>query len=327
MNAMESAGEIRAEALAQLQGWYPTLAMTATRCVCCGKRLADAVSVTRGIGPDCAKTHYKMPFDPSENQLADALGRLVASPLPTEVKRVARDIARKPREFANLLIWWAAVHLNDIDTVLACAEVLTMIGFTTLGARLRERNTNVSILKTNGKYVLGCLSQKVVLDLMKQVRDITHSTEKGGGRYKHTFAFTPERYDLVMRILGCSFGNEWASVTADDGATVLIKIDPANQWSVLREIRALYNPPAVRTSNTSNPVVNTPHITGTSVVRLGPNSVQVHTPTYSATFVAELKSLPTADRKWDADGRFWRVAPIHVEAVRRMVAAHFNGAV
>lgn len=64
-----------------------------------------------------------------------------------------------------------------------------------------------------------------------------------------------------------------------------------------------------------------------TIVRMGGNTLEVHTPSRNWLFVSELKLLPGQDRRWDPDAGCWRVALRHEAKVRQLVAAHFNGAV
>ena len=329
---LSGAAHATADALGLLREWAKVFTLTASHCACCGKDLRDAVSVTRGIGPDCSREHYDIDFEITDDMVAKALGRLVASHLDDRIKRAVRDLKDKPRDLCNILVWWSSVNLNQVETVLECAEVVTLLGFVTLGDRLRERNTNVIISKTpEGDYIVRCKSRHRVMLHMQQVREAT--TVRREGRFKAGWKFPASRKELVWTILGEDFGNEWATVPAlDDGAGRIIKIPAKTYWDVRQAFNLAYNPPAPVTRVTPVPVVaafmsKAAAPAAQTIVRLVTNGIEVHTPSRNWDFVSELKLLPYQDRRWDPTAGCWRVALKHEAKIRQLVAAHFNGAV
>ena len=323
-----SAAHAAADALSLLREWAKVFTLTATHCACCGKDLRDAVSVTRGIGPDCSKEHYEIDFEITDAMVAKALGRTFASHLDDRVKKAVRDLADKPRDLCNVLVWWSSVNLDKVETVLECAEIVTFLGFVSLGDRLRERNTNVIISKTpEGDYIVHCRSRSRVVFNMRRVREASIAPRKG--RFKLGWQFPANRKDLVWAILGEDFGNEWATVPAlAEGSDRIVKIPAKSSWDVRQAFALAYNPPApvTRIVAPPAPVVAPPVVTQT-IVRMGGNTLEVHTPSRNWQFVSELKLLPSQDRRWDPDAGCWRVALRHEAKVRQLVAAHFNGAV
>jgi hypothetical protein len=313
-----------ADALSLLREWAKVFTLTATSCACCGKDLRDAVSVTQGIGPDCSRQHYAIDFDITETMVMEALGRLFASHLDDRIKQAVRNLKDKPRDLCNVLVWWCSVHLNNIEVVLECAEVVSLLGFESLGNRLRERNTNVVVSKTtDGNFIVRCRAKSNLIDNMRRVREATPVAREG--RFKYGWKFPPERRELVWTILGEGFGGQWATVPAKDtGPSRVVKVDLKSQWDVVRAIDATYNPPKpvthVRGQVAPPPVPPT-------IVRLNGTGIEVYTPNRNWQFVAELKLLPYADRRWDGTTNCWRVASKHEQRVRELVKTHFNGAV
>lgn len=314
-----------ADALSLLREWAKVFTLTATQCACCGKDLRDAVSVTSGIGPDCSRQHYAVDFEITEDMVADALGRLFASHLDDRVKRAVRDLKDKPRDLCNVLVWWSSVNLNQVEVVLECAEVVSLLGFTSLGDRLRERNTNVVVSKApDGNFIVRCKAKTNLLTNMRRVREAT--TVAREGRFKYGWKFPPERRDLVWTILGEAFGGQWATVPAKDaGPSRVVKVEAKSQWDVWRAFEATYNPPKPVTTVVVAPPPPPPPVT--TVVRVTPTGIEVHTPSRNWQFVSELKLLPYQDRRWDPTALCWRVNLKHEQKVRELVHIHFNGAV
>ena len=122
-----------ADALGIIREWGKVYSLAATKCAMCGKSLRDSVSVTRGIGPDCSRQHYDVSFDITDSMVEDALGHLFASGLDSKVKSAAKALKSKPRDLCNVLVWWASAHLGETDTVIAIANIVTSLGFDSLG--------------------------------------------------------------------------------------------------------------------------------------------------------------------------------------------------
>ena len=336
-----------AEALGLLRDWAKVFTLTATNCACCGKDLRDAVSVTQGIGPECSRQHYSVAFEITEEMEMAALGRLFASNLDPRVKSAVKALKDHPRDLCNVLVWWSSVNLNNTEVVLACAEIVTLLGFVSLGDRLRERNTNVVVSKTPaGNYILRCKARRNVMYNMRRMKEACPVAKDG--RFKFGWGVPAERKDLMWTILGEDFGNEWATVPSLDGGPArVIRIDPKTSWEVQKAFRATYNPPkpvvqvpvvapaAPQQQSLPLPVIPAPvapapdPIAPKSIVQVTPQGIEVYTPGRIWNFVQELKLLPSAERRWNPDREppCWHVALRHEKRVRELVAQYFNGAV
>ena len=313
-----------ADALGILREWSKVLTLTATACACCGKDLRDAVSVTSGIGPECSRQHYNLPFDITDDMVMEAMGAVAASKLDSRIKVAIRGLQTKPRDLCNVLVWWSSVNLNNVDVVLQCAEIVSLLGFATLGDRLRERNTNLIVIKDGEHFIVRCLSRPRTISYMKRVKEAVIVPREG--RFKYGWRFPATRKELVWAILGEDFGGQWATVPRKDGGpSHVIRVDTMTAWDVRRAFEAAYNPKPV-----AAPVVvftPPPAVAPVGIVRVVPGGIEIHTPSRNWGFVSELKLLPNKDRRWDGDGCFWRVAPQHEAKVRALVVLHFNGAV
>lgn len=100
--------------------------LLATTCICCGRPLVDAVSVTYGIGPECRKKH-------GFNQ----------------------KCSDEDRVKANKLVWDAAVA-TDAFTVITICDDLAKLGFDVLATKVRERFVQVTITVEPPGYLLVC---------------------------------------------------------------------------------------------------------------------------------------------------------------------------
>jgi len=318
-----------ADALGLLREWAKVFTLTATSCACCGKDLRDAVSVTQGIGPECSRQHYEVSFEITEEMTLQALGRLAASNLDSRVKVAVRSLKDRPRDLCNVLVWWSSVNLNNADVVLECAEVVTMLGFVSLGDRLRERNTNVVVSKDGDDFLLRCKAKANVLYNMRRVKEATPLQREG--RFKYGWKVPANRKDLMWVILGEDFGGQWATVPAtDNGPSRVVKIDVKTAWDVRRAFAEAYNPPkpVVVTVQAPVPVAPAPVVAAPrKIVVVTPSGIEVYTPSRNWQFVADLKMLPSQDRRWNPDHMCWKVTAKHEARVRELVAQHFNGAV
>jgi hypothetical protein len=102
----------------------PATKMLATNCICCGRSLVDARSVSMGIGPECVK-HID----------ADATG----------------GIDEGTRQVANEYVFDAAIaaQTGNVSEVMRCADVIESMGLTTLAGKVRNRFKKALTRKTN----------------------------------------------------------------------------------------------------------------------------------------------------------------------------------
>lgn len=315
-----------ADALGMIREWGKVYSLTATHCTCCGQALRDAVSVTRGIGPICSQKYYNIDTPITDDMVAKALGMLYASNLHNEVKLAAKRLKDTPRDLCNVLVWWSAAHLDDADTVLEIAGIVTALGFEGLGDRLRERNTDVVVTETDddsGDFIVRCRSTLNVRRNMRRVKEATPVPREG--RFKYGWRFPANRVKLVQVILGEDFGNQWATVPSDvkGGASKVVKLVPRTWRDVRAAFEATYPRPTQRTKVQKAPIVRMVTDTYSGLPR-----IEVHTPSRNLGFVSELKAqVPYPERKWNPQQRCWFVKPQHEALARGLVAKHFNGMV
>lgn len=310
----------RADALGIIRGWGQVYTLTSTHCAACGLPLRDAVSVTRGIGPECSRKHYEVSHTIEVEMVEEALGHLFASGLAEPVKSAARSLKNNPRDLCNILLWWSSAHLDQSEVVLDCAKVVTALGFVSLGERLRERNTDVIFSEApdgSRDIILRCRSRARLLFQMKRVREATPVSREG--RFKFGWRFPAARKDLVWTILGEEFGDRWATVppSIPGGTSEVIKIPARTSWDVRAAFRLAY-PPEKRAGAPKKD----------EIVRPGkPGWLEVHTPHRNFAFVSEFKAaIPHQSRSWSYDQMCWRVESHFENTTRTLVAKHFHGA-
>lgn len=103
----------------------PATARLATRCCICARPLLDAVSVERGIGPECRKKHLR-----GTHQLPEAI-----------------------RAEGNRIIAQAALDAEDFDVpaIINHATRLRELGFATVADKMMARFIDISIEDKDGK--------------------------------------------------------------------------------------------------------------------------------------------------------------------------------
>ncbi len=311
-----NAAHAAANALGIIREWMSIHSLTATRCACCGIALRDAVSVERGIGPVCSKKHYDLSdMVITKGMVEEALGLLHASGLEKLVKRAAKSLKEKPRDLCNILIWWSSAHLDETETVLDCAAIVTALGFTALGDRLRERNTDVLITKDGeNHFILRCRSDMNVRRNLSAVKGASKVGREG--RFKYAWKVPNDAKRLVWTILGEAFGGEFATVPGEGDGSKVVKVTPKSAYQVRK---------ALREANASKD--GTP---GLPIVRFNARGhIEIHTPEYNRNFVDELKHrVSYRDREWSRQNQCWTIfRPDFANKVRTLVASHFNGAV
>jgi len=324
-NGGSVAAHAAADALGIKRAWGQIHTLTATHCVACGARLRDAVSVTRGMGPICSRKHYDLPVEITPTMMQNALGILHASNLASDVKLAAKRLKGKPRDLLNILVWWSATHLDKADTVIAVAEIATALGFGSLGNRLRERNTDVVVSRTNtGSYIVRCRSKMSMRRRMARLMraDSRVQAVPKKGRFKFGWDVPAKRMGIVWTILGLDFGGGFATVPQDlhlGGTTV--KAITTTTWRDLRDVFTKAFPPTVKRVP---PATKKPGSEIVQVVPGNPPTLRVYTPGYNQGFVADLKELPVRHRKWDPHQGCWWVSAQHEGTVRALVSKHFG---
>lgn len=109
----------------------PSTLLVATNCACCGRPLRDAVSIERGVGPDCAeKFGYAEAQGPAQWNRATHLLSAAGVQLP-------EGWAKDAHAVVNKLVHLAACQQRKAP--LALAGAVTALGYAKLGARLVER--------------------------------------------------------------------------------------------------------------------------------------------------------------------------------------------
>lgn len=312
-----------ADALGIERDWAKVFGITITNCCICGKPLRDAVSVNRGMGPDCSQEHYDIAHEITDDMLAKAMGVLYGSGLDYRVKHEARGLHDKPRELCNLLVWWSSANLNNKDVVLECAHVIQELGFESMASRLKERNTEVVITRDDeeGFYVLrhrATLNVRRNMQRMKGVKPLARE-----GRFKYGWKFPKNLKSLVWKVLGEDFGNQWATVPGKHPGDLsqVVKIDPASAWDVRKAWDQMFPRPTLTAKAVPNKAA--------SIVRIQNGAIEIHTPNRNFAFVDALKLMvPYKQRDWCRKECCWKVKDLSLETrIRDLVSRHFNGMV
>ena len=109
----------------------PSTILLATHCAACGRALRDAVSVERGVGPDCAEKYgYGEAQGPANWSRAAGLLAAAGHALPVGWETDAQAAC-------NALVHAAA--LAGKESPLALAAAIAELGFARLGAKLAAR--------------------------------------------------------------------------------------------------------------------------------------------------------------------------------------------
>lgn len=89
--------------------------MTLTTCCVCQAPLADAQSVSEGIGPVCSRKYGYHKFTPTASAIAACLGHLALLPIAADMNVMAYLLANQndERKFANILVAYCS-HLTSI---------------------------------------------------------------------------------------------------------------------------------------------------------------------------------------------------------------------
>lgn len=291
-------------------------AASATRCCACGKQLVDPFSIDLGMGPVCSKKHYENHVSQSPEMVENALGVLVASNLPEDFKADLRGMTQAPHELSRALLWWASAHLEDEETVLGCANILSELGYITLGDRLRERNTDVIIRRNeDGTYTLSNRSNWETTKMINSIHGTTRTNT--GGRFRKGWTFDEKAKSKVWAALSLAYGGMCATVPAKEkeGPTQVVRIPKRT----IQEIRTL----VYGVINTPKKPSKPKKVNTTKYVQIVGNDVYITTP-YDSDFIQALKAfIPYQERSWSRGDKRWIVGRKHLNLALGLVQKHF----
>jgi hypothetical protein len=279
------------------------------RCLCCGLTLTDAVSVERGIGPVCSREHYEG-HDPSGSQFEAAIGRLIASQLPTELKNALFPLTQG-RAFANALSRWASHHTKSQPAMIEVASVLGDLGFKVLADKVLARNTPVVITRQGGGYGIEAYSRPPMRKLLPLAGAYKDTEYKG--RFSERWLFPESARGDIWAVAGVDFGGEWATVPGPQPGDVSeVKLIPHRGYKEV--LRGLQSP--VKTAFPATPTVKVPVYTITDAG----THLEIRSP-YSVDFVDEIKRIK--GRVWQPGTKVWEVPTSARAEVEALLQKHF----
>lgn len=136
----------------------PSTVMLAQSCACCGRALRDAISVERGVGPDCA-AKYGYGEKQAEPDWAAALAFLGGiagmKALGIESALWVSALGEDARVAANVLVHRAACADMGAERVRFGAAIVAL-GFIKLGAAVAKAASDVTVTveRTGGFYIV-----------------------------------------------------------------------------------------------------------------------------------------------------------------------------
>lgn len=285
-----------------------------TTCLVCGRDLTDAVSVDRGIGPECSKKHYTVDFILSEEMVQVALGHIafleLDGTLPVTLVEALVANKQAPRNFANLLIKWAATQQADSKVILALVPAIRAIGFGVLADRLLVDRSTCQIIHDAGRIWVRAPWDSSLDSLFRRIGGKPGRGPKGrGNRSGHWLDAV--KYDAALCVLGICCPNIQA-VEIDRGSQTGFTVAPKTR----DDLRALIAP-----KPSTAPVG--PSTAHQIVHRKG--YIEVFTP-YSTTFVADLKGVGTStqDRRWNPTYKCWEVDNRFEAQVLNLIRQHYG---
>lgn len=118
----------------------PITELVAVQCAVCARPLADAVSVQRGVGPDCAAKYgmNKASGAPDWKAVRDALGDDEFESLEADLLATLGDGEDLARAFGNRLAYRIAADQRG-PRVQARVVALSALGFGVFAARIADR--------------------------------------------------------------------------------------------------------------------------------------------------------------------------------------------
>ena len=305
--------------------------MTATRCCVCYHKLTDAESVEHGIGPRCSRRYYDPLYEPTDQQVRDALGLLAISDLPVHIvdgfiKLVNNDKANA-RKGSNLLVYWASCNYDNRAEVFKCTAIVRTLGYTDLADKLEIDRTECRVTDNGDGTVTAYVGTKT--GFVRDLEKIPGMDKVIGAKIgsKQRWDFPKAKLDHFLCALGIHYYGKLACGDLLPGGVRVWSIE-RKYWSDLRSLLAPPPPPvpapqAAPSTPTTPPPANGRVIPadGLALVFEG-GWINIYTP-YNDPFRTDLKTqVAYRDRKWT--GKCWQVKASLIDTLTPLMRHHFG---
>lgn len=124
----------------------PATKLLATHCCCCGRSLVDAISVERGIGPDCAEKYgyFEAQVPINLEQYCNLVG---------EIPLAIYDETFDRHKEVNKLVYEIASKSKNEKDVPSMIMMIYHLGFHVLATKLSNKIYGIEVKKSNnGDY-------------------------------------------------------------------------------------------------------------------------------------------------------------------------------
>ena len=139
--------------------------LVATHCALCGRPLLDAPSVEKGIGPTCG---HKFGVDRAVAVPLTA-GPYTVGDVEVDARIVEATEKGDLRRVANILTWYAAVHVGGAKAALAAYRI-RQVGFPMLAGAVMKHNVKLTIdvVPDNKELLVGTPYDERFVELRRQ---------------------------------------------------------------------------------------------------------------------------------------------------------------
>lgn len=286
--------------------------LTATTCCICRRALTDAESVQLGIGPDCSRRYYSPSVFPTEKDIENALGVLVAGMddglFPAEIVAHLASLKGDARVFTNTLVLYTSAN-GQRNVVLAAARAIRYLGYTGMADKLEIDRVKARIQKMedDDAILLTVIrSARSAADL-RSIPGVTETSEKEGAKAIWRVPASEEEHLLV--VLGVHFGGG-LMIVAGRGIFQITRKSPED----LHRFRHLRQSPNSHDHKRY-------YLASAIWVDVGPDFIFVRTPFEESYLTALKEAVPPQDRTWVG---CWRIRSTHLERVKNLLKDHFG---
>lgn len=294
---------------------------TIRSCSHCGKALTDAVSLTIGVGPVCRGIMNEvlanqMPVNVAGvmglvPQLMMGLGSAAAETIEvlTEIAQglLATAAAGDQRENVKRLDW-ACSYAQPLTVRTLLLDLMRALGYVGLAEIVsgKASTSEAAVALVGTKIEVKGAKNSAATWAFKKLQGWGFSTTT------KTWSFPAAQLPAVVKAVQTYYPATKLDVAALTAAVAAL---PAPAVVVA--------PPAVKVTA---PVTATPTATGVTLTDSKTAGwIEVRTP-YKPAFIADIKTLPWKDRKWDGAAKCWMVTTAHETAVLALIAKHFAAA-
>lgn len=307
--------------------------LTASKCCICGKKLTDAESVERGIGPVCSRKFYEIQHEITLAMIAESKWKMLEHDRdvpPAIFEEFDKKVESKPREAVNLLVKYFSSIVGTHDgrmKIVNLSSVVQALGFTELALKLQEDRTSVFVTNPDRrgdvtlympKKMVSRTLRRLLMSLPQATSVKAVSTGPKRTRNREAFTFKGVHICIAMRITALLWDKWGVQHLSFESGAVLLDGDRRTVKEIEKEIHKVRVEFGLEEAK--------PKVVSPVLIVAQPKSFQIFSP-YNAGFKDDLKeAFARKERFWNGVSKCWEVwrTPHNMTRLRNLVQQHYG---